>query len=114
VINLLVTGVVSMDQVEQAAVLIPTQTNGNAKPRLPAPLLVEPAPPPAPALALTTAEKVFALTPKACRWPYGDPGHPDFRFCGSPVVAKPYCEHHRTVAAKRAAQVWRCRLSGRG
>jgi GcrA cell cycle regulator len=47
---------------------------------------------------LTTAEKVVTLAPKACRWPYGDPEHPDFRFCGSPVVAPPYCEHHHAMA----------------
>jgi hypothetical protein len=47
---------------------------------------------------LTIAEKVYALTPKSCRWPYGEPGHPDFHFCGNPVIEKPYCEHHRAVA----------------
>jgi GcrA cell cycle regulator len=47
---------------------------------------------------LTTAEKVVTLAPKACRWPYGDPEHSDFRFCGDPVVAPPYCELHRGMA----------------
>src|SRR5262249_47209060 len=37
VINLLVTGAVSIDQVEQAAVSVPVRTNGSAKPTLPAP-----------------------------------------------------------------------------
>jgi hypothetical protein len=44
---------------------------------------------------LTTVEKVLALAPGACRWPYGDPDHPDFRFCCDPAVEKqPYCKHH--------------------
>jgi hypothetical protein len=110
VLRLLAAGTVTVAQVEQAAVPVPTQTNGSAKPAPLAPLFVEPASEQS-ALArakaatladpgLTTAEKVFALTAKACRWPYGDPGRPDFRFCGSPVVTKPYCEHHRAVARR--------------
>jgi hypothetical protein len=55
----------------------------------------ETAPAPAP---VTTAEKVAALTSGVCHWPIGDPQHPDFRFCGSPVTAPPYCEEHRGVA----------------
>jgi hypothetical protein len=108
VLRLLAAGTVTVAQVEQAAVPIPAQTNGSAKPTPPAPLLVEPAPEPS-ALAcakvaasagpdLTTAEKVCALTPEACRWPYGDPGHPDFHFCNSPVAKRSYCEHHRPMA----------------
>jgi hypothetical protein len=113
VLRLLAAGTVTVAQVEQAAVPVPARTNDRAKPAPLAPLLVEPASEqsaPAGAKAatladpgLTIAEKVFALTPKACRWPYGDPGHPHFRFCGSPVVAKPYCEHHRTAAAAKQA-----------
>jgi GcrA cell cycle regulator len=30
-----------------------------------------------------------------CAWPIGDPGDPDFRFCGEPSVpGKPYCQAH--------------------
>jgi GcrA cell cycle regulator len=50
------------------------------------------------ACAPTTAEKVCALTLGGCRWPYGDPRHPDFHFCGAPVVREPYCEQHRAMA----------------
>jgi hypothetical protein len=46
----------------------------------------------------TTAEKVVALSPEACRWPYGDPGRSDFCFCGRPVARRPYCERHRITA----------------
>src|SRR5262249_1740954 len=59
---------------------------------------------------LTTAGKVFALAANACRWPCGDPGHPDFHFCGNPVAETPYCEHHRTMAymaPKRSSQLGR-------
>jgi hypothetical protein len=48
--------------------------------------------------APTTAEKVCALAPEGCRWPYGDPRHSDFRFCGNPIAEGPYCKHHRAVA----------------
>lgn len=31
----------------------------------------------------------------ACLWPIGDPGDPDFHFCGAPAVpGKPYCASH--------------------
>jgi len=35
------------------------------------------------------------LTGSMCSWPEGEPGTPDFYFCGEPSIAdKPYCEHH--------------------
>ena len=35
----------------------------------------------------------------ACCWPLGDPGTPDFHFCGDPTMpAKPYCEEHAALA----------------
>jgi hypothetical protein len=123
VLRLLAAGTVTVAQVEQAAVPIPARTNGSAKPESPAPLLVESAMEQS-ALAgakaaafadptfadptfvdptfadpgLTTAEKVCALTPEICCWPCGDPGHPDFHFCGSPVARRPYCGTHRAMA----------------
>src|SRR5262249_5355373 len=108
VLRLLAAGAVTVGQVEQAAVPFPARTNSGAKPEPPAPLLVEPALDQSPLAraraaaradpGLTTAEKVYALAPEACRWPCGDPGHPDFHFCGDPVAKRPYCEHHRTMA----------------
>jgi hypothetical protein len=94
VLRLLAAGTVTVAQVEQAA-----RTNSSARLKPPVPLLGELALE-QPALAgakgatladpdLTTAEKVCALAPKACRWPYGDPEHSDFRFCDNPVVEKP-------------------------
>jgi hypothetical protein len=108
VLRLLAAGVVTVAQVEQVAAPVLVRTNGSAKSESPAPLLGEPAPEQS-ALAranaatlvdsiLTTAEKVCALTSNACRWPCGDPEHPDFHFCGDSVVKKPYCDHHRAMA----------------
>ena len=38
----------------------------------------------------------------ACCWPLGEPGTPEFRFCGDPTVpAKPYCDEHVAVAYVR-------------
>ncbi len=35
----------------------------------------------------------------SCCWPLGEPGKPDFRFCGDPTMpAKPYCEEHVALA----------------
>jgi GcrA cell cycle regulator len=67
-------------------------------------------------LDLTLAEMVAALTATSCRWPHGDPQHPDFRFCGSPVTASPYCEEHRAVAYLTPPPLWvrRRRRSTRG
>jgi GcrA cell cycle regulator len=40
---------------------------------------------------------------RSCCWPLGDPGAPDFRFCGGEAVAgKPYCAEHAAVAYVKA------------
>ena len=108
VLRLLATGVITIDQVEQAAIPIPVRTNGHASPEPPIFPLVEPVPAQAAWACVeattvansnpTTAEKVFALAAGACRWPYGDPRRPDFRFCGNPAAAGPYCEQHCAAA----------------
>jgi GcrA cell cycle regulator len=39
------------------------------------------------------------LTASMCSWPNGEPGKPDFRFCGKPTEAgKPYCAPHCEIA----------------
>lgn len=39
------------------------------------------------------------LTTETCHWPIGDPGSPDFFFCGGRALKKhPYCAHHSRVA----------------
>jgi hypothetical protein len=108
VCRLLAAKVVTAAQVEAvAAVPVPARTNGEP----PAPLRAAPAPEEQPALAprrartaaradlgLTTAEKVVALAADTCRWPCGDPQHPDFHFCSAPTAKPPYCPRHRAVA----------------
>jgi GcrA cell cycle regulator len=35
------------------------------------------------------------LTARTCKWPIGDPGNPDFHYCGDQtVLASPYCDLH--------------------
>src|SRR5262252_7024419 len=116
VLRLLAAQKITIRDVEEAAA--PAQTNRSAAPD-PQPAIADPKPEPrvsAPTVdsepvtpkstaraplpaVLTTAEKVLALAPGVCRWPYGDPRDPDFHFCcGASVVAEPYCEHHRALA----------------
>lgn len=39
------------------------------------------------------------LKERMCKWPIGDPGDEDFRFCGSKSqVGQPYCAEHCTMA----------------
>ena len=98
-VHLIAAGMVSIEQVEQAAVSIPARANGGgAKGEPPAPLLVEPAPEQSVDPSRTTAEKIVALAPNACRWPYNDPRHPNFYFCSRPTAAPPYCNEHRIAA----------------
>jgi GcrA cell cycle regulator len=41
---------------------------------------------------------LLELTNRTCRWPCGDPGKPDFFFCGAPeadfIIGQPYCQRH--------------------
>jgi len=38
-----------------------------------------------------------------CRWPIGEPRHPDFHFCGAPQLpGHPYCEQHWRLALQPA------------
>jgi hypothetical protein len=119
--RLLIAETITVTQIEQASVRIPARTNGRAKAALRAPLRDEPAPEQsaltrAEAAAFgTTGDKVLALTADACRWPCGDPGGPDFHFCGAPVTAQPYCERHRGMAylpsiARRPAAPFRLKI----
>jgi hypothetical protein len=118
-LQLLATQKITVRDVEEAAA--PARANGNTAPD-PEPAIADPEPEPEPeprvptvdsesvppksavraalpaVLSLTTAEKICALTPTACRWPCGDPQHPDFHFCSCPVTAGPYCATHRAQA----------------
>jgi GcrA cell cycle regulator len=42
---------------------------------------------------------LLELTEDTCRWPIGDPGTPDFFFCGGAAVSSlPYCAYHARIA----------------
>jgi GcrA cell cycle regulator len=46
---------------------------------------------------------VMQLGPRMCKWPIGDPGDPDFGFCGSHCdTTAVYCEEHAAIAFQPA------------
>ena len=62
---------------------------------------VEVAPAPVEELVIPIAERASILSLKECmcRWPIGDPGDPEFHFCGRYSAAgTPYCEYHSRIA----------------
>lgn len=63
--------------------------------------LPPPVPPP-PIVEETVAGNVTLvdLLPHHCRWPFGDPKTPEFRYCGLTKVdcMKPYCAKHTDIA----------------
>lgn len=50
---------------------------------------------------------------RECSWPIGDPGHPDFRFCGDPVAVKSYCADHAAIAYVPAKKRSEANLEGK-
>jgi len=57
---------------------------------------------------------LLELNDSKCRWPIGDPGTPEFFFCGgAPVEGLPYCSYHSRVAYQPAADRRRDRRSVR-
>lgn len=85
--------------------------NRGGKYRLTNPASVRPEPPSLPAVACEDIEfdldlhkDLFGLTDATCKWPHGEPGHPDFYFCGTkPIAGKPYCVAHCKVAYRMEA-----------
>jgi GcrA cell cycle regulator len=50
-------------------------------------------------IPLGQRRSLLELNEDTCRWPIGDPGNPDFFFCGGrTVTGLPYCSHHARVA----------------
>jgi hypothetical protein len=46
---------------------------------------------------------LLILKENECRWPIGEPRHPDFHFCGALKLAgRPYCEIHWRMAFQPA------------
>jgi GcrA cell cycle regulator len=63
-----------------------------------------PAPQPEPIDDIPVGQRcaLLDLTATTCRWPVGDPGHPDFFFCGGKSLhGLPYCGDH--AARSRAS-----------
>jgi GcrA cell cycle regulator len=51
--------------------------------------------PPEPAEQGATRCSLMELSATSCRWPIGDPRHPDFHFCGATrIEGLPYCGEH--------------------
>jgi hypothetical protein len=110
VVRLMMAGKVTVADVELATGLVAPRTNGGVEPEPSAPVLVEPEPEPEQSAGARAevaafvglspaAAAVVALDDANCRWPCGDPGHPDFHFCCDPVGEKPpYCERHHSKA----------------
>lgn len=58
-------------------------------------------PPTVRALDVPVAERIkhADLEPHHCRWPCGDPRHPDFGFCGKrKIEGRSYCEDHLVLS----------------
>ena len=54
---------------------------------------------PAPPKREPTVVTLDRLKANQCSWPEGEPGDPNFRFCGkSAEIGKPYCEAHCAIA----------------
>ncbi|TMJ34916.1 MAG: GcrA cell cycle regulator [Alphaproteobacteria bacterium] len=54
-------------------------------------------------IPLGQRRSLLELTEETCRWPIGDPGAPDFFFCGgASITSLPYCAYHSRVAYQPA------------
>jgi GcrA cell cycle regulator len=52
---------------------------------------------------MSQRKTLLELTEDTCHWPVGDPGSPDFFFCGGKSLQSlPYCAHHSRVAYQPA------------
>jgi GcrA cell cycle regulator len=56
---------------------------------------------------------ILNLTENTCKWPVGDPGRPDFFFCGRKSESGiPYCAYHARIAYQPSAERRRDRRPG--
>lgn len=77
----------------------PARTNRQSQPPSPPTEAKNSVPVVMPDLAPVTLEdgkypKVQTLRESMCRFPFGDPGDPDFAFCGRGIARGSYCEDH--------------------
>lgn len=55
-------------------------------------------------IPLGQRRSLLELTEATCHWPVGDPGSPDFFFCGGQsITGLPYCAYHCRMAYQPAA-----------
>jgi GcrA cell cycle regulator len=56
-------------------------------------------------IPLEQRKTLLQLTEATCHWPVGDPGSPDFFFCGGQSnEGSPYCNYHSRVAYQPASE----------
>lgn len=59
--------------------------------------------------AMDYRRTLLQLNNEHCRWPFGDPGSPDFFFCGVPgadvIGHRPYCPIHTRIARGKPRSV---------
>jgi GcrA cell cycle regulator len=97
-----------------------TMVRGNlavaARPQMQIMPVVEYEPQPVVDIVVPMSERVtiMELRESMCRWPFGDPTSPDFRFCGgeSPI-GTPYCAFHSKVAYQPSSDRRRSRSGSR-
>jgi GcrA cell cycle regulator len=66
-------------------------------------------------IPLEQRKTLLQLNEKTCRWPIGDPGSPEFYFCGGDIVNElPYCAYHARIAYQPAADRRRDKRPFRG
>lgn len=76
-------------------------TRGNTALKVDYDLDTEPLPVPVEELVIPLHERASILTLKEamCHWPIGDPGEPEFHFCGRKTSSGvPYCDYHARMA----------------
>ncbi len=58
---------------------------------------------------------IIDLNDEKCHWPIGDPGQPDFFFCGGKTISSlPYCAYHCRIAYQPVADRRREKRVARG
>ncbi len=70
--------------------------------------------PPRPILTPEERASTLHLTEHTCKWPIGDPGTPDFHFCGARSKAgSPYCTMHAQQAYQPLMRKRKAKIAGK-
>ena len=90
-------------KVHRLGLMFGTRGNVALKPTYEEELELSPAPLKELVIPLNERASILTLKESMCRWPIGDPGEPEFHFCGRKSCASlPYCEHHARMAYQPA------------